>query len=257
MQMIEANPFEEAKRVLKGAEGAGVELRATGGVAVGLRCPSAHRPPLSRSYHDLDFVVAKRQRRAIEGLFHELGYEPEEEFNALHGESRMFFLDRQSGREADVFIDAVRGCHRLDVADRLRVSERTLAPADLLLSKLQVRETNRKDHLDIFALLVDCELGDDDTGINRHRLTQVCCSDWGWWRTVTGVASGAEAVAAEILADEDLSRVTDSLRGIHRLLEDAPKSRRWRLRAKVGERVPWYQTPEELDHDHAPADTLG
>jgi hypothetical protein len=255
--MIEANPFEEVQRVLNGAEVAGVDLRATGGVAVGLRCPSAHRPPLSRSYNDLDFVAAKRQRRALESLFQDLGYDPEDEFNALHGESRMFFLDRQNSREADVFIDAVRGCHQLDVADRLHVADRTLAPADLLLSKLQVRETNRKDHLDVFALLVDWELRDDDTGINRHRLTEVCCSDWGWWRTVTAVASSAEAVAAEILAGEDLGRVLNSLRGIQRLLQDAPKSRRWKLRARLGDRVAWYETPEEVDHDPAPADSRG
>ncbi len=31
--------------------------------------------------------------------------------------------------------------------------------------------------------------------------------------------------------------------------EDAPKSRRWKLRARLGDRVRWYQEPEESTHD--------
>jgi hypothetical protein len=247
--MIRANPFEETDRVLEGAEQAGIELRATGGVAVGLRCPSARRAPLARDYNDVDFVAPKRQSRQVEKLFEQLGYEPEVEFNKWHGETRLFFLDRTNGREADVFIDTMRGCHELRLGGRLGAAPRTLAPADLLLSKLQVRETNHKDHLDIFALLIDCELSEDDSGINRNRLTEVCCSDWGWWRTVTDVAAASQSIAASVLAETDLEQVVGALERLRRLLSDSPKSRRWRLRAKLGDRVPWYETPDELDHD--------
>jgi hypothetical protein len=30
--------------------------------------------------------------------------------------------------------------------------------------------------------------------------------------------------------------------------DEAPKSLRWKLRSKVGERVQWYQLPEEIAH---------
>jgi hypothetical protein len=252
--MTHSDPFHEAERALDAAEAAEVDLRATGGVAVGLRCRSAHRPPLARAYGDVDFVAPRRQCESVEALFVQLGYEPEQEFNALHGDSRLFFYDRANAREADVFIDAVRGCHQLDVRDRIRAAPRTLAPADLLLSKLQIRDTHRKDHLDTFALLIDCELCDNDGGINRNRLAEVCCNDWGWWHTVTIMAARAEAVAPEIIGDAgDLSRVSGSLRQIRMFLDDAPKSRRWKLRAKVGDRVRWYESPEELEHQHAAA----
>jgi hypothetical protein len=36
---------------------------------------------------------------------------------------------------------------------------------------------------------------------------------------------------------------------VRRALEDAPKSRRWRRRAKVGERRPWYNDVEEQDEE--------
>jgi hypothetical protein len=235
---------------LEAAAASGVDLRATGGVAVALCCPRARTAPLARAYQDVDFIAPGKQAHGVERLFLDLGYHPDEEFNALHGESRLFFHDAANRREADVFINAVRGCHTLDVRDRLRAAPRTLAPADLLLTKLQIRETNRKDYLDIFALLLNCDVRDDDGGINRRRLAEVCGSDWGWWRTVTEVAQRARGVAAEILVDPaDLLRVTSALDEIARILDEAPKSRRWKLRARVGDRVVWYETPEELEHE--------
>jgi hypothetical protein len=247
---IQTDPLAEAERTVAAARDAGVVLCGTGGVAIGLRCESARREPLARRYGDLDFVTTKRQREAVEGLFVELGYVPDEQFNALHGETRLFFNDEQNQREADVFVDAVRGCHELELSERLAHGELTLAPADLLLSKLQVRETNRKDYQDIYALLLDFDLSDDDRGISEQRLATVCGGDWGWWRTVTEVSSRSQQFAAEVLVeDAELERVTATLRRVGELLEAAPKSRRWKMRARVGERVRWYETPEEVEHD--------
>jgi len=33
---------------------------------------------------------------------------------------------------------------------------------------------------------------------------------------------------------------------LRRALDEAPKSLRWKLRARVGERVLWYELPEEV-----------
>jgi hypothetical protein len=247
--LAHADPFIEAQRVLEAAGSAAIALRSTGGIAIGLRCPSARQAPLAREYGDVDFVALGDHRRQVEALFAEIGYVAEDEFNALHGESRMFFVDPTHGREVDVFIDAVRGCHVLDLRKRLHGASRTLTPADLLLSKLQIRETNHKDYLDILALVIDCELCDDDEGIDRSRLVEVCCCDWGWWRTVTAVAAEARDLAGEILTDRDAREcATDRLNEVIRLLDAAPKTRRWKVRAKLGERLPWYETPEELEH---------
>ena len=32
-------------------------------------------------------------------------------------------------------------------------------------------------------------------------------------------------------------------------IDEAPKSTRWKLRARVGERQAWYQEPEEMGHN--------
>ena len=38
------------------------------------------------------------------------------------------------------------------------------------------------------------------------------------------------------------------LAALERAAEEAPKSRRWKLRARLGERVRWYEQPEETPH---------
>lgn len=44
------------------------------------------------------------------------------------------------------------------------------------------------------------------------------------------------------LADE-----CSSSTGLRRALDEAPKSPRWKLRAAIGERMAWYELPEEVD----------
>ena len=247
-----ADPLEEADRLIAAGEAAGVPLRATGGVGVAMICPSARRPPLARSYQDIDFVARSKDAQAIAMLLVSLGYAPEEEFNVLHGQRRLFFLDTGHHREADVFLDAIEMCHRLDLRERARTLDRTLAPADLLLSKLQVVNTNEKDYKDAIAVLADHEVTGDDTGININRLNELCASDWGWWRTATMVAEKTHKVALQLAQQPDgaeLAHVPDRIRHMLAELERAPKSRRWKMRARVGDRVRWHEDPEDVEHD--------
>jgi len=235
---------EEGRRVTKAARSAGVELALLGGVAVALCCPSAGRPPLAREYKDVDAVGRRSQRRPIEQLLTGLGYTGHTEFNALQ-ETRLLFQDPLHERRLDVFLDRAELCHVIELGPRLAAADETLAPADLLLLKLQVVETNRKDLQDATALLTDHELTDDDrSGINLPYLTELVAADWGLWRTTTMVA---ERVADFARACEGFDG-TAAVGRVRRLLdafEAAPKSRGWRMRARLGERVRWYQLPEE------------
>jgi hypothetical protein len=250
--MAEPEPGAEAIRIIEAGERAGVPLRATGGVGIALICPSALRPPLTRSYQDIDFVGRARQAQEIGRLLVDLGYEPEEEFNVLHGQRRLFFLDREHNRQADVFLDRIEMCHRLDLVKRATIHDRALAPADLLLSKLQVVETNEKDYKDAIAVLADHELTADDTGISVNRVNELCASDWGWWRTVTMVAERTHKFARELIQRPDgahLEHVPDRIRHLLAEMERASKSRRWKMRARVGDRVRWHDDPEDIEHD--------
>jgi hypothetical protein len=46
-------------------------------------------------------------------------------------------------------------------------------------------------------------------------------------------------------ATHDVAAQVNALR---QAIEDAPKSTAWKLRSRVGERIRWYETPEEVKH---------
>jgi hypothetical protein len=240
------DPVAEATRIVGVAAEQGLPLRVTGGVAVAMRCASARRPPLARAYADVDLATVGRARDAAIELLGALGYEPDREFNTLHGGRRLFFWDHNNDRQLDVFVDEAKLCHTIDFRHRLEVEPLTLSVADLLLMKLQVVQTNEKDLIDICALVADHDLTDDDTGINHRYIGQLVAQDWGLWRTVSMVAQRGSQFARGLAGLERADRIGERLDLLRGKLESVPKSRSWRLRARVGERKRWYALPEEV-----------
>lgn len=244
---ILADPVEEARRLLDRAVAEGLRLRVIGGIAVWMRAPSVRLADPPRVFHDLDLAAPKRSSREVAALLAVEGYEPHRRFNTLAGH-RLLFFDEPNGRRVDVFLDRLEMCHTLEFADRLAREPETLPLADLLLSKLQIVKLTDRDVVDLAAVLADHPLAGDGDGIELDRVVAVCADDWGWWRTVTGnlrflasawstasTGPGPDLAAARARAEELL-----------RSLAKAPKSLRWKLRARVGERVRWYREPEEV-----------
>lgn len=240
-----ADPAAEARRVVGAAQDQGVVLRALGGVAVALLCPSSQRDPLRRSYADIDLATAATGADDVTALMRELGYSPGREFNALHGHRRLHYRDEKNERGVDVFVDEARLCHRIDFRGRLEIMPLTISLADLLLMKLQVVETNEKDMLDVCAILADHELSNDEVGVNAGYLASLAATDWGLWRTVDLVAERTEAFAGELQGFGEATRVAGRLERLREMLAAVPKSRGWRFRARIGERKRWYELPEE------------
>jgi hypothetical protein len=237
---------DEAQRVAEAAAQAGVTLRVTGGVGVALTCDSAGTEPLSRTYSDIDVVGHAKERRAITELLTALGYAPDEAFNALHGARRLFFWDSTNERQLDVFLDKVEMCHVIDLRHRLRAPGPGLTAADLLLMKLQVVESNDKDLCDIVCLLTDKDFTrGTDVGIDLAYLAGLAADDWGLWRTVTMVAERASTWATQTAGLTSRDRVQRQVREFVDALDAEPKTRAWKLRARLGERKKWYMTPEE------------
>lgn len=239
-----ADAVDEGRRVGEAALAAGVALKLTGGVAVALRCPSANSAPLQRDYADVDIVGRGRESGSITELLGGLGYEADTAFNAMHGRSRLYFWDPINQRQLDVFLDEVEMCHRIDLRNRLGTDEATLSLADLLLMKLQIVETNHKDYLDILTLLIDQQFG-EGAGIDLPYLASLAADDWGLWKTTTTVAERAADYAAGLSGFTKADLVRSQVDRYIRALDEVPKSRRWKLRAKIGERKRWYEIPEE------------
>jgi hypothetical protein len=241
----DADLRSEVRRVLDSARAADVVLRATGGLGVWIRCPSAHEPPLARGYKDLDLVAPAGIAQPVTALLQSRGYKGDEEFNQLHGHQRLYFWDAVNNRQLDVFIERITMSHDLDLAHRVELDEDTITLADLLLTKLQVFEINEKDLKDAAAILVDHPI--DHDGIQADRITSLLGSDWGWWRTATRNLDRVAAYAESLERFEGAAVVRHRVEELKECIEEAPKSMKWRMRAKVGERVRWYELPEEIE----------
>jgi hypothetical protein len=240
-----ADVLAEAERVAAAAERSGVTLRLLGGAGICVHSESARRPPLSRRYGDLDFVTSSRQRADVERLFVGLGYAADPRFNTLNGHRRLLYLDAGNARQVDVFIDVMRMCHVIDLRGRLALSGPALAPADLLLTKLQIYEINQKDLVDLVALLLDHATAEhDEDAINVGYVGRLTAEDWGLYRTVQLNIARVRGMLPDLAVDT--APAARRLDEIWSAIEQAPKSLRWRLRARVGDRIPWYELPEEV-----------
>jgi hypothetical protein len=239
------DPVAEGNRIAAAGAGRGLSLRLLGGVAVAVLCPSSGRPPLQRTYGDIDFATAGSSRKGVIALMEELGYEGDREFNMLHGHRRLYFWDEQNQRQVDVFVDEANLCHRVELKSRIEVMPLTLSLADLTVLKLQVVETNEKDYLDLCAIFADHELTDDDVGINWRYIAELTAADWGLWRTVGMVSARTQDFARQLPEFELGVQVVDRLGRLRSKLDTVPKGRRWKLRSRVGDRKRWYEIPEE------------
>jgi hypothetical protein len=237
----------EGERLLGLAVDDGVELRLLGGVAVRLRAPELP-PSLDREYKDLDFAIPKNAAGPLDTLLRGAGYEPHITFNAMNARERALFFDGDNERQVDVFIDAFRMCHQIPLSDRLRLEPDTVPLAELLLTKLQIIELNEKDVRDTVLLLHGHPVADEDgDAVNAARIASLCASDWGLWRTITqNLERCRERLPDYALGEDERARVDGRFRVLLERVEAEPKSRGWRLRAKVGERKRWYDLPEEV-----------
>lgn len=237
--------IEEAERVAAAAKAQSVEVKLLGGAGIHLHSPSAHRAPLKRKYGDLDYVISARDRKAALAFFPAVGYEANERFNLMQGDRRLYFFDGSTGKQVDVFIDVIRMSHVIDLRGRLGHSGPCASPSDLLLSKLQIYEVNRKDLVDLTALVLDHPVrSGDDEAIDAAYVAKLASEDWGLYRTLQLNLGKLRETVEELDVDHDLVR--SRLDELWAAVEAHPKPLRWRMRAQVGDRVRWYELPEEV-----------
>jgi len=233
----------EAVRVLDAANADGVQLRLLGGLAIYLQSPSAKaNEQLKRAYKDLDFVTISKHTAKTKALFAKLGYSANKNFNALHGHQRLLFWDEQHSRQVDIFVDRMQMCHNIDFRSRLAIHQQTLSLADLMLTKLQIVEVNEKDMLDVMALFLDFDVDNSEAGINVGYISSLMAGDWGFQKTLEINLKKMKAFAVERGFPEYVPERVDKLLAA---MEKQPKSLSWKARAMVGERVRWYELPEE------------
>jgi hypothetical protein len=71
--------------------------------------------------------------------------------------------------------------------------------------------------------------------------------DWGLWRTTQiNLERLREGLGTLALDPADQQLVLERIDSLWDRIEREPKSRRWRLRARVGDRKRWYEVPDEV-----------
>lgn len=228
-----------------------IAARLLGGLAIWLRCPAVRAGPYARPYDDLDFVVAKADSPRFRALIEARGYLPDKFFNGLHGATRLYYGAPDGRWSIDIVIDGLAMSHNLDLRGRLSGPAPSVSLADLLLTKLQVFHVNSKDLGDTLCLLADHAVSDSDSDsetISLPRLTAVLGAEWGFCHTVEGNL----AKVAELWERQPLPGAAHDagaqVRAIQAAIAGAPKTRGWKMRSRIGERVRWYETPEEVRH---------
>jgi hypothetical protein len=248
---IRSDIREEAERLASLTLESGLTARLLGGLAIWLRCPSVRSGPYARSYDDMDFAVASQASSEFKKLLSAAGYLPDRFFNGLHGESRLYFQAPEGQWSVDVVIDELTMSHRLDLRGRLAGPAATVTLADLLLSKLQVFQINRKDLGDSLCLLADHRLGEDDSdpdAISLQRVRTLLGSDWGFCHTTERNLGKLAGQWEDTPVPGAAYDVTGQIKSLRQAMDEAPKTRGWRIRSRVGERVRWYELPEEVGH---------
>jgi hypothetical protein len=244
------DPIHEAERIAQAAQSRSIGIKLLGGAGINLHSQSASRPPLKRRYGDLDYVMPKRDRKTVLDFFPALGYEANERFNIMQGDRRLYFYDVEHERQVDVFIDVFRMSHVIDLRGRLDHDGPCVTPADLLLTKLQVFEVNHKDLVDLIALLLDHPIASkQQDAIDGAYVARVASADWGMYRTLRGNIDKLRRTLGELDVDREL--VGARLDELWTAVEAQPKPLRWKLRAQVGDRVRWYELPEEVRSPYA------
>jgi hypothetical protein len=244
--------FDEGLELARAAQRDRVTLKLIGGLAVRALCPAFS--PRRHDRQDLDFASTSGGRTAVTSFLAAKGFEPDEHFNQIHGHKQLYFRS-SVGRSVDVLIDRLEMCHVLDFRDRLDRMPLTLDVTDLMLTKLQIVELNEKDAADVLQLLAAYPVrdGDEPGTIGLARFGRVVGNDWGWWRTVTGnlewIRSLATRDGGSLVPPDPPFEPVEQLAALQAEAERVPKSSRWRLRSLIGERVRWYELPEEEPHD--------
>ena len=138
-------------------------------------------------------------------------------------------------------------CHAIPITERIELHPTAVPLAELLLTKMQIVELNAKDQSDIVTLLYHHDVGEGDDGvINAKR-----------------VAAAVRRRLGPVADDEDEHRAHPSGAGRRRLPPRSARSPsrgwsavggdrgsaevgRWKMRNRVGDKVRWYEEPEEV-----------
>jgi hypothetical protein len=238
--------------LVEAARGRGILLRLLGAVAIRLHCQTHQHlfDQAERPISDLDVMSYGSQRRAVQNLLKENKYIGDEHLIAIYGESRQIYQHpRIAGLKLDVFFDQLKFCHTVPFRGRLELDYPTITMTDALLEKMQIVKINAKDLKDTIILLLEHPPAEafEPEKLDGGYLGCLLGADWGFYYTVTeNLKKVIDFMRQEpFLQADQMELVERNAKALLATLEQAPKTLKWKLRARIGPKVKWYQDVEE------------
>ncbi|MDG6898835.1 MAG: nucleotidyltransferase family protein [Nitrososphaerota archaeon] len=241
--LVPANALDAAAQIIDTAESRGVRLRLLGGLAFKKLCPSSMDPRYFRENKDIDLMGKRQDSRSIMKIMEALGYKPRELFNKLNMGQRLIYYDLENGRRVDLFLDEFIMCHKFNFKESILAGMYTLPMTQLLMTKLQVVEKTEKEYKDLLVAFHDFDVTSGEAGIRGDEIADLCSKDWGvyttFWKSLESLESWCnqhEVPEKEVV----LARVQK----LKSMMDSAPKSFGWKMRARIGEKTKWYELPD-------------
>ena len=243
---------DEGFRLVREAEKRGIQLRILGSIAYRIQCPNNLHlfDEMARVLTDVDFAGLKSQNQAIREFIIGEGYAPDEGVYVASEGTRHIYLHPDTNLNLDVFADELFFCHRIPFIGRLDIDSPTISTTDLLLEKMQIVEINLKDFKDTLVLMLEHPLGspgDSNKHIDVDYIRNIMGHDWGFYHTFTTNLRRVVDYIKEFptITEDQGTIIRGRIRDLLDALEATPKSLKWKVRAKVGTRVIWYQEVTE------------
>lgn len=238
----------EARRLSEEGQKQGVILRVMGPIALHFYFPDyvdlyRNMERLGdRVFTDIDYASYGKCRGKVVPFFEKQGYILEKRAAMLSGNTRHIYFSQRIPM-IDVFFDQLSYNHPIDYRGRLEIHPYCVSLTDLLLQKLQIVQINDKDLKDGMLLLLAADVGERDHDmINAKYVAKLMAEDWGFYYTSTMNINKIMAASVNVsaLTDQHRAVIAKKADQLIQAIENLPKSGKWKGRAKIGTKKPWY-----------------
>jgi hypothetical protein len=241
--------MSEAIKIVEAGEKEGIKLRIMGALAIKHHCPNCSHihESLDRQFTDIDFAASSKQEKQIKKLLDRFGYRQKARgiSRAYNPKGRLILHHETTDLVADVFFDKLDMCHSFNF--HLDMDYPTIPLVDLVLEKLQIVKITEKDVKDVLVMLLEHEIGSGDKEkIDANLIADLVANDWGFYYTITTNLDKLKRIAQsdmfkDVLNAPDREVIIQKVDSIQEIIEQKPKSRKWKMRAKIGPKSKWYK----------------
>ena len=241
----------EGERIVVEGTKRDLHVRLLGAIAFQAHCPKFNflTKSLKRVLSDVDFAAYYSESNRINEMMRELGYEDQSMITVLYGHRRTIWDNKSNGLHVDIFIDKLEMNHDIEFRNRLEIDPLTIPLVDMLLEKMQIVHLEEKDMVDTTMLLREHDVGKaGPETIDAPYVAKRLSDDWGFYYTcTTNLKKVSDRLATyQELTQEDREDVSKKIEKLLKIIEDEPKTMRWKLRARVGPSKKWYRDVEEV-----------